>query len=527
MDGTKFLEYHEDLQSKSNQGGLVTRKWQPKVIKVLGNSDPSRNIVLLYDKYVSLLLPDPKCNALYKYELPPGKVTAHTWYQDRPLSINAIAKVVNMLMTRAGIPGYFTNHSLHMTVVTRMFNAGIEEQVVKEHTGHKSDAIRAYKRTSDSVLEQAERAANWGEVQSTKEGQQGWRGRSWFHVRERIVWYVSQGWRKNCQERTFRGQIPRRTVDWLKLLTCYILVSNWCLLLMLCLTILTCWIHSGNSTQGILVDHTIKSATEKSQHAQDKRNAKVTASAVVDEVVFKPTCLRLVAILHFVREVSFVSKALRVFPLPVRFLVVAEFNWLQRLAKKDSNQTKCSHTPQFVEEKHRRDNNTCATKIEQKTFCYIWVCGSRGQGHGLDCSCAHAAISSEKCSEPKGSAPGPWDASTTKPNLFMHRNFFFIPDMKGRPLNPLELWICVWTPGARAAEAPLAVSLGRLFFFVDHSHLHEHPVGNMDTLPSSVSTVLTSCTIRLDRQWLLSQIYDQTIRCIHTWRAPVLCVYLG
>ncbi len=41
VDGTKFLEYREDLQSKSNQGGLATRKWQPKVIKALGNSDPS------------------------------------------------------------------------------------------------------------------------------------------------------------------------------------------------------------------------------------------------------------------------------------------------------------------------------------------------------------------------------------------------------------------------------------------------------------------------------------------------------
>ncbi len=38
----------------------------------------------------------------------------------------------------------------------------------------------------------------------------------------------------------------------------------------------------GNSTQRILVDRAGKSATEKLQHAQDKRNAKVTASAVVD-----------------------------------------------------------------------------------------------------------------------------------------------------------------------------------------------------------------------------------------------------
>ncbi len=62
-------------------------------------------------------------------------------------------------MTRAGIPGRFTNHSLCVIAATRMFNAGVEEQVVKERTGHKSDAVRVYKCTSDTVLEQAERAA--------------------------------------------------------------------------------------------------------------------------------------------------------------------------------------------------------------------------------------------------------------------------------------------------------------------------------------------------------------------------------
>ncbi len=52
---------------------------------------------------------------------------------------------------------------------------------------------------------------------------------------------------------------------------------------MLCLTTNFDMLNTfGNSTQGILVDRTDKSVTEKSQHAPDKRNAKVTASAVVD-----------------------------------------------------------------------------------------------------------------------------------------------------------------------------------------------------------------------------------------------------
>ncbi len=40
-----------------------------------------------------------------------------------------------------------------------MFNEGIEEQVVKEKTSHRSDAVRAYKRTAEHLLLNAEKAA--------------------------------------------------------------------------------------------------------------------------------------------------------------------------------------------------------------------------------------------------------------------------------------------------------------------------------------------------------------------------------
>ena len=48
----------------------------------------------------------------------------------------------------AGISGYKTNHSLRATTATRLYQAGVEEQL--ERTGHRSlDGVRSYKRTSD------------------------------------------------------------------------------------------------------------------------------------------------------------------------------------------------------------------------------------------------------------------------------------------------------------------------------------------------------------------------------------------
>lgn len=49
----------------------------------------------------------------------------------------------------AGVVGYKTNHSLRTTTATRLFHAGVDEQLIMERTGHRStDGVRSYKRTS-------------------------------------------------------------------------------------------------------------------------------------------------------------------------------------------------------------------------------------------------------------------------------------------------------------------------------------------------------------------------------------------
>ena len=157
-DGNEHLEYHEDLWTKTNQGGLNSRKITPKVVHAYGHTNIERNIVRLYKKYVSLLPQDLKSSALYKYSLARGRRSGHTWYTDKPLGINTVSKTVKSMMQKIGAEGCFTNHSLRVSAATCMFSSGIEEQIVKERTGHRSDAVRAYKRTSEHLLEAAEHA---------------------------------------------------------------------------------------------------------------------------------------------------------------------------------------------------------------------------------------------------------------------------------------------------------------------------------------------------------------------------------
>ena len=53
---------------------------------------------------------------------------------------------------KAGFVGFFSNHSLRATAATRLFNANVEEQLVKLKTGHTSDAVQSYKPVSDVKL---------------------------------------------------------------------------------------------------------------------------------------------------------------------------------------------------------------------------------------------------------------------------------------------------------------------------------------------------------------------------------------
>lgn len=109
--GVKFLEFREDSHCKTNQGGLSSKNHKPRILKTYGCANPNRNIVQLFEKYVSLLPSDCKNSLLYKYALGRSKITASQWYSDRPVGINSLKKVIKNLTSQAEIPGKFMNHS--------------------------------------------------------------------------------------------------------------------------------------------------------------------------------------------------------------------------------------------------------------------------------------------------------------------------------------------------------------------------------------------------------------------------------
>ena len=69
--------------------------------------------------------------------------------------MNKLKTIVKDICKEGGLVGKYTNHSLRATCASRMYNNQVPEQIIKEVTGHRSEAVRIYKCTSDKLREDA------------------------------------------------------------------------------------------------------------------------------------------------------------------------------------------------------------------------------------------------------------------------------------------------------------------------------------------------------------------------------------
>ena len=158
--GRERLVYKEDPLQKTNQGGLMARKCN-KVVNVYAASRRDRCPIFHFKKYLGLLPQSKSCKKLYlrckKNAMP------SVWYCDQPYGVNKLKSTVREICKEAGIEGHFTNHSLRATCASRMYDKNIPEQMIKEVTGHKSECVRLYKRTSDELRKEASNIVSGGE----------------------------------------------------------------------------------------------------------------------------------------------------------------------------------------------------------------------------------------------------------------------------------------------------------------------------------------------------------------------------
>ena len=56
------------------------------------------------------------------------------------------------MMSEAGVEGYYTNHSLRATAVSRLFQNDVDDKLIKGVIGHRSDALQGYKGETEEQL---------------------------------------------------------------------------------------------------------------------------------------------------------------------------------------------------------------------------------------------------------------------------------------------------------------------------------------------------------------------------------------
>ena len=142
--------------SKNNSGTSV--KEANKTVPVFSCPDARpRCLVYLLDKYFEKL--PAKADRLDVFYLRP-RVTFtpdSVWYDCVPVGIHKLKKFMDSMCSEAGIQEKKTNHSLRATGATALFNAGVPEKVIREVTGHRSNALLTYQRPT---LEQKQEASS-------------------------------------------------------------------------------------------------------------------------------------------------------------------------------------------------------------------------------------------------------------------------------------------------------------------------------------------------------------------------------
>ena len=138
-----------------------------KIVWVYPSENPVCCPVCIIDKYISLLPPlKPTTKKPNFYLRSLEKFNPGQWYGKQVVGLNSIRKVMSDICKKANIEGFITNHSLRRTGTTKLFCNGVDRKLIKEFTGHRSDAVDAYAVTSDKQREKISKILTGSDVKN-------------------------------------------------------------------------------------------------------------------------------------------------------------------------------------------------------------------------------------------------------------------------------------------------------------------------------------------------------------------------
>lgn len=137
------------FQGRGNKvfsGGIRDRKTSDKCIKQYDTPDNERSVFKIIKEYVSCLhRANIFSGPFYRRPLD-NIIPKQPRFSVAPVGVNAIRQLLPKAASLAGIQGNITAHSGKVTCATSLFQKNIDEQLIMSRTGHRSTAVRIYKR---------------------------------------------------------------------------------------------------------------------------------------------------------------------------------------------------------------------------------------------------------------------------------------------------------------------------------------------------------------------------------------------
>ena len=147
--GSNYIKFEENL-CKTFHGGITDLKYVPKTIEHICHEvgeKHERCILELYKLYFGLTQSIGKYNFAL-YFRPSMKNFS---YVKSPVGVNSLNAILPDMCKKVGIK-VKTAHCLRVTCATKLFTSGMKKKMIRERTGHKSNALFSYQKPSDSTV---------------------------------------------------------------------------------------------------------------------------------------------------------------------------------------------------------------------------------------------------------------------------------------------------------------------------------------------------------------------------------------
>ena len=147
-DGRRYAKMTHQEATKNHQGGEIEKENFEHEVKMYsvnsvfqGGEDP----VGLLELYLSKV--NPKCKAFFQTPRNDFNFGDEIWYENRPLGVNSLARMMKGISKAASLSQLYTNHSVRATSITLLSEAGMRNRHIMAISGHSNEqSLNSYNR---------------------------------------------------------------------------------------------------------------------------------------------------------------------------------------------------------------------------------------------------------------------------------------------------------------------------------------------------------------------------------------------